>query len=130
MSTMTTIILPAAAAASAANSNAAKKRECELQVQGYQHDTATVQEAQEYASCVRLLYPAPSTPLSGGEVLAIKLAILFVLVHGGWFVWKERENGGDVTTHFITFLFGCVLAIAYLALVAVLAAAGWFFIFG
>lgn len=123
---MTTTILPGAAA----NSAASRNKECEVSMPGYAHETATVQDAREYADCVRLLYPAPSAGMPGGGTLVVKLAILFVLAYGAGFAWKDRqENRGDLGMYFLSFAVGVLAGAACLVILALVAVGVGFLFF-
>jgi hypothetical protein len=68
----------AAQSAIAANqAHQAKVTACTKFVKGYAHDTASVAEVRQYASCANTLFPEP---VSDGASLAIKAAIVIVLV--------------------------------------------------
>ena len=110
----------ALSAAAIANSNAAlsaaRRAECMQLVNGYEHDTATVAQSREYAGCVFRLY-GNGEPLSGPEVLALKIAVVVALIGVGVGAWVGREDGWGFA------IFGAVLgAIILPALVAFAAA--------
>lgn len=69
-------VAASSAAISAANT-ARRKAECVAGMDDFQHVTATVVQRQHYADCVRLIHP---DPLSGTEAIALKVAIVVVLI--------------------------------------------------
>jgi hypothetical protein len=105
----------AAAAAAAAEARAAKVIACKKYVQGYEHNAATVADAKQYASCIRLLHPDDIAP---GEVWMLKAAIVIVMlgcVAGVVMGCREGRNSFMGWQRFIFYpLFGGLLAAAAL----------------
>ena len=83
-------ILPWVAIGVAANAEAeasdareaAERAEAMVRVRGFVNDTATVDERQQYAEAVRVLYPheRPARPLTRGERVACGVAMLLWLL--------------------------------------------------
>lgn len=69
-----TAISAASAASSAANASRARHERCEVTIMTYDSKTATVEQMQQYASCVQNNHPR-IVHLEDGEVLAIKILI-------------------------------------------------------
>lgn len=93
------VALSSAAIASSAAANAAarqaRKTACVSIETTYRPGLATVQEKQTYAECIDLLYPQPSAPFTGTELLVAKGAILLLLlsmVVGAWWGWREMKE--------------------------------------
>lgn len=92
---MPSAVIAASANANAAAANAAaaraKRIACMKYAPGYEHDTATVTEMRQYAECVEILHPEPMT---GGEVVWVKAAIVVGLVGAVAVAWRwGREEG-------------------------------------
>lgn len=94
MSAAATAIASGAAAQSAANS--ARIREMERQrciqwMPGFTDAKATVEQRQAYAVCVDRVYPEPMT---GGEVVVVKAAILVVFAGVAIGAWMNPLSVG------------------------------------
>jgi hypothetical protein len=91
MGAIATVAVANSAAANAAAA-AARRDACRASVKGYEHDTATVTEMQQYAGCVERLHPQP---LSDPAVWGVKL--LIVLCFSGFFVcgWYAKRYEWD-----------------------------------
>lgn len=103
--------------------DSAKKTACASYIKSYNAQTATVQEMREYASCVHRVY-GRGEPLSGGEIGAIKLAILVFFVAwvlSGYKLYREDGLGVSIGIGF------CLAAIITLGLALVASAAGFLF---
>jgi hypothetical protein len=111
MADATAVALSAAALAqSAAAEQAAHRAECLIAIKGYQNDTATVEQARSYASCIRTLYGS-GEPLGAGAVIMIKTVIAIVLVSmaiGAWWGWRDEPG---VETPFMFSLIGAVIGL-------------------
>jgi uncharacterized membrane protein len=116
----------AQSAAAAAAANAARKTACMKFVKGYGHDAATVTEMREYADCIERLYPAPMT---GGDVTATKLAIVFVFLCVALGAWKKRKDqyDGPIERYVVGGLMGLFAALLVLFL-GFMAVAGIFYV--
>ena len=79
MQVNTAIAVDASVRASVAAQQAARAKRiaCEKFVTGFEHSTATVQQRQQYAECVQVLYP---TQMGGAEILWLKAAILATFI--------------------------------------------------
>lgn len=127
----TSVALSSAAIASSAAANAAarqaRKTACVSIETTYRPEMATVQEKQAYAECVDLLYPQPSVPFTGTELLIAKSGVLLLLISmvvGAWWGWREEREIGlaalscvmaPIVLGCVVFILGLVIAgIAYL----------------
>lgn len=103
---MPSVALAASANANAAAANAAaaraKRIACMKYAPGYEHDTATVTEMRQYAECVEILHPKPMT---GGEVVWVKAAIVAGLIGAAAMAWIWGRAEG-VLGGVMGFLFG------------------------
>ncbi|WP_394131874.1 hypothetical protein [Marinobacter nauticus] len=70
-------ILAANVAIMASVEESQRKEQCGRQMEGYQHDTASIEESRQYADCVDLLHPDPMT---AGEVFVIKVFLCWMLL--------------------------------------------------
>ena len=72
--------------------NEARKSACLAAVPGYEHKTATVEQMQNYAGCIKILYPSE---VSGGADFVLKAVILFAFIGGAsgaiW-VWRNKQG--------------------------------------
>lgn len=83
-----------AAANAAVAANAARKAKiaaCEATMPAYEHETATTEQAQSYAECVRLFHP---TEITGGEAVFIKVLIVCVFAGCGIGAWLGHKDYG------------------------------------
>lgn len=55
----------------------------------YEHETATTEQAQSYAECVRLIHP---NEMTSGSVIAIKVIIVCAILGAAFGVWKGRQD--------------------------------------
>lgn len=95
---------------------------CRQGVKGYQNDTATVEQARQYADCVDRLYP---DPMSGSSVMLLKGVIIICflgVIIGG--LWGHLQDEGV----FFGALAGFLFAISALVVLA-LAGFGIYFLF-
>ena len=92
---MPSVAIAASANANAAAANAAaaraKKIACMKYVPGYKHDTATVAEMRQYSECISALHP---TPMTGGEVIWVKAAIIAGLIGAVLGAYKGAKDDG------------------------------------
>ena len=120
--------MPSAAIAASANANAAaanaeaaraKRIACMKYVPGYKHDAATVVEMRQYSECISILHPAP---LTGGEVIWVKAAIVAGLICAGLATYKGAKDDGIVLAILGFFMGGllgsCLVGAAWLILAA------------
>ncbi len=87
---VTTANIAAQQAAEAAR--VAKTAECKQIINSYDAKNASVAQAQTYGECVQFVYPKPSEPYTGFEIVAIKVCIVILLlgtIAGGVWGWKE-----------------------------------------
>jgi hypothetical protein len=132
----TTVAISAAAMASSAAANsaaqAAKKNSCSAFELSYRPDLATVGQKQQYAECIELLYPQPSAPLAGAEIIVAKIAIVILLIAfvvGAVKGWREGYGTSDrIVGAVLTGLMGWV-CVAVVALILGLAIAGTAYLF-
>lgn len=75
--------------AALAESSKAHDIACQSMMQGYTHITATVQQSQEYASCVKRLHPDNMTPT---EMIVVKVLILIVFASTGIKIYIDRND--------------------------------------
>lgn len=106
----------AANAAAEAEASAAKDAACRVLVNGYQHAGSTVEQMQEYASCIERLHPA----MTSGDIIFVKIAIVAAMIGGciGLLVaWKDQEDFFGVAKWLVYPFFGAgIPAIAALTL--------------
>jgi hypothetical protein len=110
-----------------AEASAAKTEACKATVKTYKPETATVAEMRGYAECVQRLHP---NDLPSGAVIAIKIAIVLVLIGaivGAWKSYKDRDYFGwfDVSMGFVM----GATAVAAILFVGALVLAGVGFLF-
>lgn len=91
----------------AVQSGEARRATCIGLVRGFEHDTATVAERQEYAACVERLYPSELSP---GAVIALKVVIVCALLGTCFGAWKGWKDDGAMGAVFIG-LFGALVAV-------------------
>ena len=95
----TTIAISAAALASSSSAqlaaSQARKSACEAFEMSYRPELATRDQKQQYAECVELLYPKPSTPMTDTEYLAVKGIIVILLVAVVFGTVKGWQEGSD-----------------------------------
>lgn len=76
---------------------AAQKRErCKLYVEGFEHNTSSVEEMQTYAGCVDRLHPGP---MSEGGVVVGKVCVslmLLAFVIGVIYGWRDDGISGGI----------------------------------
>lgn len=85
------------AAQASANANAARVTNCKTLVQGFDSNTATVEQAQGYADCVDLLYPRHQE-MPAGDILVLKGVIVLALIGliaGARCTWSLGGGLGD-----------------------------------
>lgn len=80
-------------ASALAEANAAKTAACNVVVKHYEPKIATVQQMQEYASCVDHLHPAAA---SGAEVFMVKASIIMAIIGLIVGVWIGLKQDGVV----------------------------------
>lgn len=132
----TTVAISAAALASSAAANsaaqAAKKNSCVTLELTYKPELASVSQKQQYAECLELLYPKPSAPLTGGEVVAAKIGIVILLIAfviGAVKGWREGYDTADsMLGAVLTGLMGWVV-VAVVAFILGVAIAGIAYLF-
>lgn len=119
-STSLLIISSAQSAAASVAAQEAARKACAALVRGYEHDKATPPEMRAYAECARLLHPSPMT---GGEAVALKGAVLFMLVAmivGVLYEFRAKDISDTWIGHifgglFIGFAVGfCLLGLLFL----------------
>lgn len=114
------LALSSAASAQAAQASAeareAKVTACRASVKGYQHNTATVQDMQQYAECVALLHPQVMT---GGEMVLVKVAICVTLIGSAIGAYAaSKDSGGQIKDGLIGGAIGLFLGGSTAALIA------------
>lgn len=101
---------------------------------GYRPELASPAAKHQYAQCIEILYPQPSTDLSGGELLAAKSAVailLLVFVLGLVWGWREScwesgfERGFSVFMHGL----GATISVLGVGLAGLLLVAGVAYVF-
>ena len=88
-----------------AQSERAKKLACESLEQSFEPKTATIQQKQDYAECMRLLYPQE---MSAGDVFALKIVLVIAFIGMG--IGGAIGARDDVPTGFIFGLIGFLIA--------------------
>lgn len=108
MQVNTAIAVDASVRASVAAQQAAhaKRIACEKFVTGFEHNTAIVQQRQQYAECVQVLYP---TQMGGAEILWFKAAILAAFI--GLIVGLRCGYKDDYEPSIAMFMYGFLGAI-------------------
>lgn len=100
-------------------------RACDGYISTYDAKAATVEQAQNYASCIHTLYPKYSNePMTRGEAWAIKGAAIFVLVCialGIWWSWRNDGYAGVGGRIFLGSLYG-ILGVLFVVMMTVV---GW-----
>jgi len=84
--------------------SAANEAKCATLVSGYAHNTATVGQRKEYADCIDIMHPSP---LTGGEVLFLKLVILCAMIGAAIGLWPSQ--GKDPAEYVLFGLLGVIL---------------------
>ena len=91
MSTVTAMAAIAGSQASIAANQAAQARkaaQCVGVMDGFTHSTATVEQRQQYAECVGLLYPSADV-ISPAAVLLLLVTVLLGAISGAFSVRRE-----------------------------------------
>lgn len=112
-----------ASAAMAAQRRRMERERCELTLQTYQPEGATVTEMREYADCVNVLYPRQLEP---GEIFMLKALLVVCAVAMVVGIFKGDDLEEKLLNAFIwPVVTGGVVFILSLALGLVLVAIGW-----
>lgn len=87
-----------------------EKERCELYVEGFEHDTSSVEEMQAYAGCVDRLHPKPMSEegMVVGKV-CVSLILLAAIV-GVIYGWRDNGVEGGVC-HGLLWPISCAAAI-------------------
>ena len=85
-------IAEAASAQASAAMLLARKTACTASMPRFDPGTATVQDKQEYAGCVELMFPQP---MSADAILAAKVLFVFALIGMAWGAWLGKQGFGD-----------------------------------
>ena len=122
MSGTTAIAISSAANAQASAAlSKAKDAACRAEMPGFEHNTATVQEMQEYAQCVQRLHPVDV----GGGMPVIAWVVLACMVVGavatGFMRWRSQLLW-DVFDYVLAYLLCTLVSITVAFVVAVLSA--------
>lgn len=122
---MSTTVFAAAAAANsgaavAAANSARKSADCAASMPAFRHNTATVAEMQQYASCVRHIHPES---MGVGDLLAAKVAVGVILACAAVGAVKWWLDGGAGDAFCEGLLGACVGLVLLLAI-----GAAWFVI--
>lgn len=117
---------------------AAERAEAMVRVRGFVNDTATVEERQQYAEAVRVLYPheRPARPLTRGERVACGVAMLlwfFVIACAAVHGWRNpgfTTRGESAFQCGMVAAFGLPIACLVIAIAAMLVYTPFHLIFG
>lgn len=74
--------ITASTSASVAAANARRRADeakCEIVLNNYNAQTASVKDMKGYSNCVEMLHPTPNEPMSDTEVLFVKFGILLLI---------------------------------------------------
>lgn len=109
MSASTGIAVVAVAQSSVAMqmANETRMAACKTAMPLYDAKTATVEQARDYAECVRLLYP---TDLPSGMAVALKVAFVLALIAGGVGAWRGDGCRMNVFDRFMWGMFYAAFA--------------------
>ncbi len=120
-------IIQAQDAEDAANEAAAIA--CNGLLNSYDASIATISEMQSYVGCVDLIYPAASEALTGGEAVAITVALVVLMAAVVWgFMWGMGESQPNAFERFFGAVLGaCMAAAVMLALLCLAAAIAFIF---
>lgn len=103
----------------------AKRIACRSIVNGYEDRTASIEQRQQYATCVDLLYP---TALPPGAALFLKVWIVCALLAaplGAWMLRHEDPSGGAEPIIFGAVLGPIAVGAVGLALIGIAAGIGY-----
>lgn len=121
MSSGSLAISSAALATSSAAASRARKAECLSIEKSYDHTTATVEQKQEYASCIKRLYPQEISPEC---ILALKVVIVLVLVAGVWGAFKGYDIADRVMNSILHMI---ITFLAIIGVTIIIASIGFIF---
>lgn len=79
----------AAAASSAASAVAARREACKVEIANFDSKSASIQQAQSYADCVRSVYPTAMDP---GTIIVLKAVFVIALLCGIAGAWVEAQK--------------------------------------
>lgn len=124
----TTVAISAAALASSAAANsaaqAAKKNSCVALELTYKPELASVIQKQQYAERLELLYPKPSAPLTGGEIVAAKIGIVILLISFAIGAVKGWREGYDTANKILGAILSGLMGWVVVVVVGLLLGAG------
>lgn len=112
----------AQSAIAAAHARAPRITACSAAVKGYAHDAATMQQRQEYAACIEMLYPQPMEP---AETAWMKVAVALLLIGGiagAIRGWRNAFYGEWIAMS----LLGCMVGVTAMVCAAGVVAGFWF----
>lgn len=128
MSTSATmaIITTSQASAAAASAHAARVSECKMVVNLFDSKTATIQESQNFADCIKILHPKP---MSEDAVIVGKVFFVLALIGMCIGILRSLRDGLDgMIDHFAYAFFGfLILPIVVGSILLLIAGVLWLF---
>ena len=120
-------IAAANSAQAAAHAHRARVESCKVVTAQFEKTTATVEQQQEYASCINTLHPREMTD---GGILAVKILIVLMLVGlvaGIVQAARDRYTTGLMDYFMLSFMWGLGLPVLGVALAGIVCATWWLF---